>query len=64
MKVPVTAIVHPAKKLSGEVRVPGDKSISHRVAMFAGMASGTSEVENFLQSEDCLSTLRAMEALG
>ncbi len=64
VKVPVTAIVHPAKKLSGEVRVPGDKSISHRVAMFAGMASGTSEVENFLQSEDCLSTLRAMEALG
>lgn len=62
--VPVSAIVHPAAKLGGEIRVPGDKSISHRVAMFAGMASGTSEVENFLHSEDCLSTLKAMEALG
>lgn len=62
--MPVSAIVHPVKKLSGEVRVPGDKSISHRVAMFAGMASGSSEVENFLQSDDCISTLKAMEALG
>lgn len=62
--VPISAIVHPAAKLSGEIHVPGDKSISHRVAMLSGMASGTSEVENYLQSEDCINTLKAMEALG
>lgn len=62
--VPISAIVHPVEKICGEVRVPGDKSISHRVAMFSGMASGTSEVENYLQSEDCVNTLKAMEALG
>lgn len=62
--IPVSAIVHPAKSIGGELQVPGDKSISHRVAMLAGMASGTSEVENYLQSEDCINTLKAMEALG
>ena len=59
-----SVIVHPAETLGGTVQVPGDKSISHRVAMMAGLASGTSTVRNFLQSEDCLNTLRAMEALG
>lgn len=63
-QIPVSAIVHPAKTIGGELQVPGDKSISHRVAMLAGMASGTSEVENYLQSEDCINTLKAMEALG
>jgi len=62
--VPVSAIVHPAKTIAGEIQVPGDKSISHRVAMLAGISSGTSEVENYLQSEDCINTLKAMEALG
>ncbi len=42
----------------------GDKSISHRVAMLAALAKGTSKVRNFLQSEDCLNTLHAMERLG
>lgn len=62
--IPISAIVHPVEKIGGEVKVPGDKSISHRVAMLAGMASGTSIVENYLQSEDCINTLKAMEALG
>ncbi|HMP88654.1 MAG TPA: 3-phosphoshikimate 1-carboxyvinyltransferase [Kiritimatiellia bacterium] len=62
--MPISAIVHPVDKIGGDVRVPGDKSISHRVAMLAGMAKGTSEVENYLQSEDCINTLKAMEALG
>jgi len=62
--VPVSVMVHPAERIEGDVSVPGDKSISHRIAMFAGMASGTSEVENFLGSEDCINTLKAMEALG
>lgn len=62
--IPQSVIVHPAENLSGTVEVPGDKSISHRVAMLASMASKTSVVKNFLQSEDCINTLRAMEALG
>jgi 3-phosphoshikimate 1-carboxyvinyltransferase len=56
--------VHPREDLSGTVDVPGDKSISHRVAMMAALASGTTKISNFLQSEDCVNTLRAMEALG
>jgi len=56
--------VHPARRLGGTVTVPGDKSISHRVAMLAAMAKGTSTVKGFLCSEDCLNTLKAMQALG
>ncbi len=44
--------------------VPGDKSISHRVAMMAGMGDGISTVRGFLLSEDCMHTLKAMEMLG
>jgi 3-phosphoshikimate 1-carboxyvinyltransferase len=64
VQMPISAIVHPVDKIAGEIHVPGDKSISHRVAMFSGMSSGTSEVENYLQSEDCVNTLRSMEVLG
>lgn len=63
-EIPQSVIVHPAETFGGTVEVPGDKSISHRVAMLAGLASGASTVRNFLQSEDCINTLRAMEALG
>lgn len=59
-----SARVHPAQLLGGTLEVQGDKSISHRVAMLSGIASGVSTVTNFLQSEDCINTLRAMEALG
>ena len=48
----------------GALEVPGDKSISHRVAIFSGIASGTSSITGFLQAEDCINTLRALEALG
>lgn len=44
--------------------MPGDKSISHRVAILAGLSNGTCRVENFLPSEDCVNTLRAMGQLG
>jgi 3-phosphoshikimate 1-carboxyvinyltransferase len=44
--------------------VPGDKSISHRALMLSGIADGTSEVNGFLASDDCLATLAAMRALG
>ena len=46
------------------VRVPGDKSISHRTALLAGISSGASEIRGFLQAEDCLNTLKAMESFG
>jgi 3-phosphoshikimate 1-carboxyvinyltransferase len=59
-----SAIVYPAESLGGTLEVQGDKSISHRVAMLSALASGTSMVKHFLQSEDCVNTLRAMEALG
>jgi 3-phosphoshikimate 1-carboxyvinyltransferase len=52
------------KRLNAHIRVPGDKSISHRAAMLAGLAGGTSRIGGYLKSEDCLCTLRAMQALG
>ena len=56
--------IHPAGGFSAELTVPGDKSISHRAAIIAGLANGPSRVSNYLPSEDCLNTLRAMESLG
>jgi len=61
----LSKIVHPAKSLHGHLQQPpGDKSISHRVAMLAALAAGESVIRNFLPAEDCMNTLRAMEALG
>lgn len=57
-------IIKPAKKITGSVRIPPDKSISHRAAMLASGASGTSVIENFLLSADCKSTLSAVAAFG
>jgi 3-phosphoshikimate 1-carboxyvinyltransferase len=54
----------PARSVSGTMAVPGDKSISHRALMLSGVAEGTSEVNGFLASEDCLASLAAMRALG
>lgn len=59
-----SAMVYPSPNLGGAIEVQGDKSISHRVAILSSIASGNSTVRNFLQSEDCLNTLRAMEMLG
>jgi 3-phosphoshikimate 1-carboxyvinyltransferase len=56
--------VRPTLHVSGTIRVPGDKSISHRSLMLSGLADGTSEVTGFLAGEDCLATLHAMRALG
>lgn len=50
--------------LKGEVTVPGDKSISHRAVMFGALAKGTTEVTNFLQGADCLSTIDCFRRLG
>lgn len=53
-----------AKGLKGTLTVPGDKSISHRVAILGALGNGTMQVRNFLCSEDCVNTLRAMQQLG
>lgn len=57
-------IVHPVATTNGAVRVPGDKSISHRTLMLGGVAEGVTEARGFLESEDCLATMKAMRALG
>jgi 3-phosphoshikimate 1-carboxyvinyltransferase len=51
-------------KPSGSLRVPGDKSISHRLAMLLGLTTGSSVINGFLASEDCLNTLGAVQQLG
>jgi 3-phosphoshikimate 1-carboxyvinyltransferase len=56
--------VAPGRPLRGLLRVPGDKSISHRAAILGGIASGVTRVSGFLRAEDCLSTLRCLRALG
>ncbi|NJP38200.1 3-phosphoshikimate 1-carboxyvinyltransferase [Alkalicoccus luteus] len=50
--------------LTGTIRVPGDKSISHRAVMFASLAEGTTTITGFLRGQDCLSTIRCMRQLG
>jgi 3-phosphoshikimate 1-carboxyvinyltransferase len=57
-------IVRPAKRIAGEIHLPGDKSISHRAAMFASIAVGTTRIENFASSADCASTLDVLRRLG
>jgi 3-phosphoshikimate 1-carboxyvinyltransferase len=57
-------IIHPAKNIYGSLRLPGDKSISHRYGMLAAFAEGTSRFTNFSTGADCASTLGCMEALG
>jgi len=56
--------VRPPKRLGGRVEVPGDKSISHRAALMGAIASGRTEITGFLEGEDCLHTLKALEKLG
>jgi 3-phosphoshikimate 1-carboxyvinyltransferase len=60
----VNAIVTPVRRLRGHLTVPGDKSISHRAALLGALAQGRTEVTGFLEGEDCLHTLRALESLG
>ncbi len=56
--------VRPEAPLAGSVRVPGDKSISHRALMFAGLATGRTRIGGLLEGEDVLRTAAAMRALG
>src|SRR6201990_594441 len=59
-----TQTIRPARTLQGSLTVPGDKSISHRYAMLAGLAEGTTRLSNFSTGADPHSTLGCMEALG
>ena len=57
-------VCRPGGKLSGSIRVPGDKSISHRSIILSSIAEGNSHISGFLQGEDSLDTIRAFEQLG
>ena len=57
-------VVRPARNVRGRVGLPGDKSISHRYAMLAGIAEGPSRLENYSTGADCASTLGCMRSLG
>jgi len=53
-----------ARKIKGSIRLPGDKSISHRTALIAALSSGSSEISNFSTAADCASTLACLQQLG
>ena len=59
-----TFVVSPGGSLQGELRVPGDKSISHRSIMLGALAEGVTVVEGFLEGEDSLATLQAFRDMG
>lgn len=56
--------LHAVKSLRGELAVPGDKSISHRGVMLGALAEGVTEITNFLQGADCLSTISCFQKMG
>jgi 3-phosphoshikimate 1-carboxyvinyltransferase len=59
-----TVIMRPARSVAGSLRLPGDKSVSHRYAMLAAIAEGDTRLENFSTGADCASTLGCVRALG
>jgi 3-phosphoshikimate 1-carboxyvinyltransferase len=61
---PAPLEIQPSGPLTGRVRVPGDKSISHRSLMLSALAIGTSRIEGLLEGEDVLATAAAMRAMG
>ena len=64
MSKTIDYLVKPGAKLTGRIRVPGDKSISHRSVMLGSLAEGTTRVTGLLEGEDVLSTLGAFRAMG
>ncbi|NND37617.1 MAG: 3-phosphoshikimate 1-carboxyvinyltransferase [Gammaproteobacteria bacterium] len=60
----VSLVARPAAEVAGRLRVPGDKSISHRSLMFGALADGVTRVNGFLPGEDCLATMAALDAMG
>src|ERR1700733_7907941 len=57
-------IISPGGAVDGVVELPGDKSISHRYAIVAALAEGTSEISNYASAADCHSTLECLRGLG
>lgn len=57
-------IIKPARRIRGRIKLPGDKSISHRAALLAAVAAGSSRITNYSTSADCASTLSCLSALG
>lgn len=63
-EINIVFTAEPGGSLNGEVRVPGDKSMSHRSIMLGSLADGITQVKGFLEGEDCLATMRAFRAMG
>lgn len=61
---PRPATAKKSSDLKGTVRIPGDKSISHRSFMFGGLASGETRITGLLEGEDVINTGKAMQAMG
>jgi 3-phosphoshikimate 1-carboxyvinyltransferase len=57
-------LIAPGGQLTGKIRVPGDKSICHRALLLGALAQGATHITNFLESADCLATLRGLQELG
>src|SRR5688500_19903032 len=64
MPVADRVAVSPARRVAGVLRVPGDKSISHRFALLAALADGRSTIANYAPGADCASTLSCVAELG
>jgi 3-phosphoshikimate 1-carboxyvinyltransferase len=64
MNVIPSTVIRPALNVAGSLRLPGDKSVSHRYAMLAAIAEGETRLENFSTGADCASTLGCVRALG
>ncbi len=57
-------VCHPGERINGNIRVPGDKSISHRSIILSSIANGSSQISGFLQGEDSLNTIQAFRQMG
>lgn len=64
MSRPDSISIKPSARIQGRIRVPGDKSISHRAAILSAVADGRSHISGFLMSEDCVNTIKALQSLG
>ena len=62
MSQPLTAV--PTRALAGTIRVPGDKSISHRALILGALATGRTRITGLLEADDVLATAKALQALG
>src|SRR5688500_18067673 len=58
------AVVSPAARVSGRIRVPGDKSISHRYALLGALADGPTHITNYSPGADCAATIACLRGLG